>query len=84
MTKVFDGGTNRWNILDTTRSTFNPAKRFIWMNNADAEADEASNQFDLLSNGFKVRGTAAATNATNYLYIYAAFAEHPQKLARAH
>ena len=54
------------------------------MNNADAEANEASNQIDLLSNGFKLRGTAAATNTNNYLYIYAAFAEHPQKLARAY
>ena len=32
---------------------------------------------DILSNGFKIRGTNAVINTDNSVYIYAAFAEAP-------
>ena len=38
---------------------------------------------DLLSNGFKIRGTSGEQNTSGNVYLYAAFAEHPFKTARA-
>ena len=49
-------------------------------NSSSAEPSSASfsgNQIDYLSNGFKLRSTAANTNASGGTYIYMAFAEQP-------
>jgi hypothetical protein len=48
-----------------------------------AEAVGTTNVFDLVSNGFKTRGTAADTNGNGNTIIYAAFAENPFKNALA-
>ena len=76
-------GTNRWNILDTRRDQYNPVNKFLWVDSSDDETVETSNQIMVLSNGFQLKGTAAATNADGTTYIYSCFAEHPFKTARA-
>jgi hypothetical protein len=48
-------------------------------NSAEVTAD----RFDSLSNGFKIRTSNGGQNASGGSFIYAAFAEHPFKTARA-
>ena len=71
-----------WYILDTSRDTYNPENDYLLANTSTAEASFSS-LFDFLSNGFKVRGTAAGNNTNAATYIYMAFAENPLKYALA-
>jgi hypothetical protein len=70
------GGTN-WNIVDTSRDTFNEEQKFLAANAADTEGTLAF--LDGLSNGFKIRTSAGAQNSNGGTYIYMAFAENPFK-----
>ena len=76
MMKRFDS-TNDWFIYDNTRNPFNETNLRISANQSSAESTQTSNQIDMLSNGFKCRGSAAATNTSGGTYIYMAFAESP-------
>ena len=69
--------TNDWFIYDNTRNTFNETNLRISANSTSAESTQTSNQIDILSNGFKCRGNAAATNGSGATYLYMAFAENP-------
>ena len=73
---------NSWYILDAKRSTDNPAQERLLANLTNAESS-STDWLDILSNGFKIRTINAAYNGNTYGYIYAAFAEHPFKTARA-
>jgi hypothetical protein len=70
-----------WYIYDAQRIGYNPTNLYLWANGSNEE--QTSGNFDLLSNGFKLRTTASALNYTGYTYIYAAFAESPFQYARA-
>ena len=71
-------GTQDWNIFDATRPGYNPADRKLEPNTSDAESGAGnSNQVDLLSNGFKRRGTGTGSNGSGSTYVYMAFAESP-------
>jgi hypothetical protein len=51
---------------------------------AESSAAEVSTaRFDALANGFKIRTTGAATNASGGTYIYACFASNPFKYSLA-
>ena len=76
MMKRFDS-TNDWFIYDNTRNPFNETNLRISANQSSAESTQTSNQIDMLSNGFKCRGSAAATNTSGGTYIFMAFAESP-------
>ena len=82
ITKGTWGGN--WNMYDNSRNSFNVANKTLYPNLSNAESTESSsgNQMDLLSNGFKLRGS---DNDTNHAadFIYLAFAESPFKNARA-
>lgn len=82
MIKRTDSATGAaWFIHDTGISTFN-----ISANNIRAEsslAEASTGQLDILSNGFKLRGTDVSWNGSGATYIFAAFAESPFKYARA-
>jgi hypothetical protein len=52
-------------------------------NTSDADATFSPSQIDFISNGFKLRGTAAGLNANGGTYIFAAFAESPFKTSLA-
>jgi len=77
--------TNNWVMHDTKRDPYNQALNLLWPNLSNAEAaGSASNYgFDLLSNGFKAKGTTGGGNDSGGTYIYAAFAENPFKNALA-
>lgn len=70
-----------WFIYDTTRQSYNEYGPDLRANRDYAEANNP--RFDILSNGFKVHTSSVANNANAVTYIYAAFAEHPFKTARA-
>ena len=54
----------------------NPLDRPLFANDTQAEND-GDNNVDLLSNGFKIRGSGTAQNGSGATYIYMAFAEQP-------
>ena len=78
------GVAGAWSITDTSRDTYNLTVNKIEGNTALSEASNAGlYQFDILSNGFKIRqGTGYGINNAA-TYIYAAFAENPLKYANA-
>jgi hypothetical protein len=72
---------SNWVILDTSRNTYNLASSRLFPSNSDAETS-ATDQMDILSNGFKIRvsgATDGGTNTSGGTYIYMAFAESPFK-----
>ena len=75
-------GSASWYLYDTARSEFNVTEHALKPNNNDAEGS-TSNKLDILSNGFKWRNSGTSSNVSGVEYIYAAFAEHPFKTARA-
>jgi hypothetical protein len=82
MTKRTDSATSGdWNLVDTSRGSYNVVGPYLYANQATAEGSAAI--YDILSNGFKIRESGAGTNASGGTYIYAAFAENPFKYANA-
>lgn len=73
-----------WVLVDTVRDPFNDFKHFLYPHLPNAEdTDAATDYYDALSNGFKLRNTWTAINASGGTYIYAAFADQPFKYANA-
>ena len=66
-----------WTIFDTSRDTFNLSTKYLIPNTSGQETSGSSVQLDVLSNGFKVRGTWAGMNTSGNTIIFAAFAESP-------
>lgn len=69
--------TNNWHIRDTTRHPDNPNDALIYANLTDSDASSAGFSIDMLSNGFKLRGSHSLLNTSGQSYIYMAFAENP-------
>lgn len=83
MYKASSTSTDWW-VYDTKRSTYNDIHDILYPNLSAAEDAVAQyHTYDILSNGFKIRMSASPTNSSGTTYIYAAFAEHPFKTARA-
>lgn len=83
MTKRTDT-TGPWQIIDTSRDTYNSGINGLFPNTSGAEASFTQpNGIDFLSNGFKLRNSSTDDNASGGAYIYAAFAENPTKIALA-
>jgi len=74
-----------WILKDTARNTFNDVFSNLNPNTSNAEFGSSGdvNSFDFVSNGFKIRGSNSAVNASGGTFIYLAFAEAPFKNARA-
>jgi hypothetical protein len=66
-----------WFIYDTIRNVANPADQVIFPDLTQQEVPQVAANVDILSNGFKIRGTGDGVNFSNAKYIYAAFAENP-------
>jgi hypothetical protein len=75
--------TSSWFIHDTARDTFNVSNKNLYPNLTAAEEVQTTWNQDILSNGFKIRGTSTEINASSATYIYAAFAEAPFKFSNA-
>jgi hypothetical protein len=73
----------QWLIKDTSRNPSNIADANLYPNLANAEDVVATAYIDILSNGFKLRGTYADINGSTNGIVYAAFAENPFKNALA-
>jgi hypothetical protein len=75
--------TESWNIFDTSRDPSNLTTQNLNSNSTNAESDASSGAraIDILSNGFKARGTNSAVNDGTFFYI--AFAKQPFKYANA-
>jgi hypothetical protein len=71
-----------WVIFDSARDTFNVVNDWLFAQSSSAELTTAGSP-DILSNGFKLRSTSGATNASGATFIYMAFAENPFKLSLA-
>ena len=73
-----------WQLMDTTRDPINPADTSLFPSDNGGESGNNANYYiDILSNGFKIRTSHDSRNASGGTYVYAAFAEHPFKTARA-
>ena len=79
--------SGNWLIDDNVTQSFNPDSNYLVADTADLEGDTTTNTaghvFDMLSNGFKMRNTNSARNASGGLYVYMAFADIPFKFANA-
>ena len=64
-----------WSMWDTSRNPYNVANNLLLAESSGAESSFP--EIDILSNGFKLRGTNNTWNASGGTYIYAAFAENP-------
>lgn len=71
-----------WVMLDTARETYNAQALEIMADLSSAETN-GGQAYDMLSNGFKVRGTGAKVNGSGQNYIFMAFAEQPFQFANA-
>ena len=67
--------TNNWVMTDNKRNPSNVATNCLFANLSDAEG--VGLDFDLLSNGFKLRSNSGGTNTSGETYVYMAFAENP-------
>ena len=79
---IIKGGQN-WTMWDTARSPYNMLNDNLWCDLNSAESTSTSYSRDILSNGFKPRGTHAIVNGSGTTYVYMAFAESPLKTATA-
>ena len=66
-------GSESWIMVDTTRGLYNSAYKYLLADTTGAEAGDLA--YDILSNGFKFRGTSQ--NGSGDTFIYMAFAEAP-------
>ena len=71
-----------WVILDNKRNAYNVANSRLYPSDADAEST-STNVLDFLSDGFKLRTSDGALNASNADHIYLCFAESPFKYSNA-
>jgi len=70
-----------WVIIDAERNTYNIVNNGLYADLTNAE--QTSNRADFTSNGFKIRTNSGELNTNSGTHLYAAFAEHPFKTARA-
>jgi len=69
--------TGDWVIYDGVKEPYNVIDTYLEANSSNADVTLAVRELDILSNGFKVRGTNVSINASGSPYIYMAFAEEP-------
>ena len=72
-----------YHIYDNVRNSYNEADTFLLANESAADDTASSNAIDFLSNGFKLRNTAAGLNGSGNDYVYMAWAHNPFKYATA-
>ena len=79
----WSSGVENWGIIDTARTPYNAVISQLFANTLTAENTDANQAVDILSNGFKLRGSLDLFNNSGGTYIYAAYAENPFKNALA-
>ena len=70
--------TGGWYMYDNKRAGYNGSSGYLQADTTSAEDTNAGNfGFDILSNGFKLKGTYATVNNSGGNYIFMAWAEAP-------
>jgi len=70
--------TGSWHMFDTKRNVDNVSNNVLYADLGNAEStNNTGNPIDILSNGFKCRGTGNDTNNDGNDYIYMTFAQIP-------
>jgi hypothetical protein len=78
VTKITDGTNDRWQIQDSTRTSYNGYNYVIKADVAEVEESNSTwASLDFLSNGFKWRYNDTSNNGNGYKYLFMAFAENP-------
>jgi hypothetical protein len=72
-----------WVILDRARNPSNGVKNYLFPNDARNEGVMGTGDIDFTANGYKIRATSGAVNASGGTYIYYAVAENPFQSSRA-
>jgi hypothetical protein len=75
--------TSNWQVIDTARSTYNEIANIVLYPNSSSTEGGSGYNFDVVSNGFKLRNSGTDYNTSTATYIYMAFAENPFKNALA-
>jgi hypothetical protein len=83
LVKVSSGTTASWILHDAARSPSNVSSIHLRPNSSSGNDTGTGEYMDILSNGFKLRGSGGNVNLNAGTYIYAAFAEAPLKYANA-
>jgi hypothetical protein len=83
MYKRTSGGTGNWDMLDIKRDPINVSDAVLAADKSTVETTYSTIKIDMVSNGYKIRGTQTNLNASGSAYIYMAFAESPFKTATA-
>tara|TARA_A100000172_G_scaffold66999_1_gene46689 strand:- start:22 stop:1785 length:1764 start_codon:yes stop_codon:yes gene_type:complete len=77
--KNVDENSTEWEVRDTAVNTFNPANKGIYWDQDQAEATRSEN-YDILSNGFKIRTNGGPGNYNSgSTIIFGAWADVPYK-----
>ena len=71
--------TGSWHIFDTARNTANAVDTYQLWDTSGTDDTASSNSIDFLSNGFKIRNSAAGLNTDGADYIYGAWGDVPFK-----
>ena len=77
--KRFTSATASWVLWDSARNSYNLSDTTLYPNLSNGDFIDSNRSLDLVSNGFKIRGTEPQMNASGGAYIYMAFAENPFK-----
>ena len=72
-----------WFMWDSVRHPANVIDLAVWADANNGDTSHAEYEVDFLSNGFKIRGQNAGSNASGATHIYMAWAESPLKYATA-
>ena len=74
--KKSEGGSDNWEMQNTTIDTVNPVNESMYPNTSGAQS--TGRNVDFLAKGFKIRNANGNTNeGSSYTYIYMAWAERP-------
>ena len=68
-----------WVVHDTSMTPYNVSTIHLRPNSSSGDDTGTGEYIDILSNGFKIRGTGGNVNTSSDSYVYAAFAESPFK-----
>ena len=71
-----ESNSRNWILIDGGRSTFNPSRKVLLVNDSSNESDNSVYDIDFVSNGFKVRGSNGQVTGDSS-YVYAAWAAAP-------
>jgi hypothetical protein len=80
--KNIDTTSTNWEMWDSKRPGYNLTNLEIRPTQSNAENESTANCIDILSNGFKLRGTDSQSNSAD-TFVYAAWAETPFKYSNA-